>query len=121
MVYYELVDGNDELAEWIKERKDSKIFVKPNDIVQSNNGKIANYVNEEYPSYQSKVFLEKADSWVIAQAMSDDSVVVTFEVLVPEVSNKVKIPNICNVFNVQYIEPYEMMRKCKVQFGLINK
>ncbi len=56
-----------------------------------------------------------------AQTMSDNNYVVTFEVIVPEGSNKVKIPNICKVFNVKYIEPYEMMRKCNVKFGLINK
>jgi len=107
MVYYELIDGNDELTEWIKERKNPKIFIKPNNIVQLNNAKIADYVINNYPSYQAEVFLAKADSWVIAQTMSDNNYVVTFEVIVPEGSNKVKIPNICKVFNVKYIEPYE--------------
>lgn len=116
LVYHELVDGNDELAEWIKRRRDDKIFVEPNDIVQSNHIKIADYVINNYPSFQSQVFLSKADSWVIAQAIVDDNIVVTFEILVPEESKKVKIPNICKVFNAQYIEPYEMMRQCNVKF-----
>ena len=119
IVYKELVDGNDNLAEWIKKRKNSKVFIAPNDIVQTNHINIANYVVGNYPYYQAQKFLSKADPWVIAQAMVDNDIVVTFEVIVSPESQKVKIPNICKVFDVSYVTPYIMMRHCKARFEFI--
>jgi len=47
-----------------------------------------------------------------------DSILVTKEILAPSNTKKVKIPNICEVFDVRYIQTHEMIRSLGVQFRL---
>jgi hypothetical protein len=115
MVYDELSTGEDELAEWTNDRRTSGFFVEPDDQVQKHFQNIANYVNEKYPLAQVQYFLDGADPWVIAHAKVDKAFVVTHEVLVPDNSSKIKIPNICKTFSVNCINPYEMLRRLKAK------
>ncbi len=116
LVYDEIVSGDDELADWIKARNDPNVFVQPDENVQMVFADISNHVVEHYPATRSQEFLSSADPWIIALARVEDTIVVTHETLVPEESKKVKIPNICKVFEVRYIGPYEMLRILKARF-----
>jgi hypothetical protein len=115
-VYDEIQDGNDELASWVKNRRTSSMFVDPDERVQHAFRDIADFVVTEYPNERSEPFLAGADPWVIAQARVDGSIVVTHEVLVPATSIKVKIPNVCQRFSVQYIDTYRMLRETGASF-----
>ena len=55
-------------------------------------------------------FLDRADPWVIAHAIVNGGTVVTHEKRNPDASYKVKIPNMCERFNVNYIDAYQMLR-----------
>lgn len=116
LVCDELTDGNDDLAEWAKLRKDSGIFVPPNDVVQVVFRQIADHVNANFPQPQAQAFLEGADPWVIAEAKVGNAIVVTHEILVPPNSSKVKIPNICQHFHVEYRKVYTMLRELNARF-----
>ena|SRR5271157_4289422 len=118
LVYKELADGNDELAAWIKQRRDSGCFVEPDQEVQNNLSAIADYVNKNYPVHEAAEFLAGADPWVIALAKATDSVVVTQEKLVGSESKKVKIPNICKQFGVSYIDTYQLLRELKANIKI---
>ena len=115
-VYQELVDGDDELSDWAKERKNSPIFIEPNEGVQKIFKEIADYVSQHYLPQYARFFLSKADPWVIAQARFENCIVVTHETVVAEDSKKIKIPNICNRFNVKCVGPYHMLRILKARF-----
>lgn len=54
-------------------------------------------------------FLEGADQWLIAKAGATGQTVVTHEVLVPPTSQKIKIPNICQQFNVPYMSAFDLL------------
>lgn len=113
LVYKELIEGNDELSKWIRERRESGCFIEPDKDVQKKLVAIADYVNENYPQHEAAEFLSGADPWVIALAKTTNAVVVTQEKLVGSESKKVKIPNICRKFSVLYIDTYQMLREFK--------
>jgi hypothetical protein len=115
-VYDELTDGSDDLAEWAKLRKDSGMFVPPSDMVQATFRQIADYVNADFPQPQAQAFLDGADPWVIAEAKVGNAIVVTHEILVPPNSSKVKIPNICQHFQVDCHNVYRMLRDLNARF-----
>ena len=63
-------------------------------------------------------FLETdlADPWLIAMAMSNGFTIVTYEKSEPARKNRIKIPEVCNQFNVRYINTIEMMRELNENF-----
>jgi hypothetical protein len=119
IVYDELTDGSDELAEWVKNRKGQFIGVS-DDRTQEIYIEIVNYVMDmEGKKQQHKdTFLEKADPWLIAKALATGATIVTHEVLDPPNSTKVKIPNICKKFGVGYMSTYELLEALEAKFVL---
>jgi hypothetical protein len=117
-VYEELVNGNDELADWAKARKDNGFFRRPTQEAQEAFQKIADFVSSEYPPHSFGQFLAGADPWLVAQALVDGATVVTHEVLVPPAATVIKIPNICKQFGVPYTTIYNVMKTLKVRFSL---
>jgi len=118
LVYKELTDGTDELAKWIRDRRESGCFIEPDKDVQYKLGAIADYVNENHPQHEAAEFLSGADPWVIALAKTTNAIVVTQERLVSSESKKVKIPNICKKFGVLYIDTYQMLRELKANIKI---
>jgi len=118
-VYGELTDGEDELADWVRERRDSGLFIEPDTIVQQHFRDIADHVQQTYPTPQSQEFLSRADPWVISHAKAENATVVTHEIAVSTNSSKIKIPNVCNHFNVESTNPYLMLRDLNARFSLI--
>ncbi|WP_455757514.1 DUF4411 family protein [Sulfurimonas sp.] len=117
-VYDELSAGNDELAEWTKDRKGSGLFVDTFDEpTQRVFQKIADYVIANYEIEHAEHFLKGADAWLIAKCKTMEATVVTKEVLAPG-AKKVKIPNICNHFGVSFIQTYEMIREVNAKYIL---
>lgn len=88
--------------------------------IQANQRKIANYIlNHGVFSPENKYrFLEKADPWLIATAMAKGYTVVTHESKAGDGTKKVKIPNICEVFGVDYTNLFEVMKAKKVKLKL---
>ena len=63
-------------------------------------------------------FARGADGWLIAYAKVHSAVVVTLEVLNLDIKRKVPIPNVCQQFNVHYLNTFEMLRQLDVRFDL---
>lgn len=114
-VYDELQLGDQDLFNWATARRDA-FFLRPSRAVQTTYSEIGNYVTATYNSVHAPVFLSGADPWIIAQAKADGAIVVTHETLVPLNSSKVKIPNVCNRFNVEWTGIYNMLRHLKAKF-----
>ena len=117
-VYKELNDNkaDDFLSHWVKERKLSGLFQDPDSEIQIRFSEIADYVTRSYDAKNSEVFLKKADAWVISYAAVQDLTVVTQEAPVGLGAKKVKIPNICQVFDVTYIDTYTFLRRTGARF-----
>ena len=113
----EIKDGNDELSEWIGDNIQS-LNVIDNTIpeIQILYARIADAleykkISKNHSDAEIRRFLDKADPWLIATALHYGYKVVTNENIVERNSSKVKIPNVCRYFDVDYeIEPFLMLR-----------
>ncbi len=103
--------GKDELAAWAKNRKTTGLFVKPDSSVQEAYRAVVDYVYNNYDQANSRVFLDYADPWLIAHALSTSGIAVTHEGLVGSNSRQVKIPNVCAHFGVGWASIFEVTRK----------
>ena len=117
-------DNYDALAHWAKDREEV-LFIEPDQQVVDAYQLIADYVNGNYTPHHSREFLANADPWVIAHGVAEELVVVTMEIPKNEERNRdtgyiqgpVKIPNVCNHFNVTCINIFTLMRNLGAKFG----
>lgn len=63
-------------------------------------------------------FSAGADPFLIAYALTHGHTVVTNEKLAPVNTHKVKIPNVCQNFGVEYTDPFKMLRALRASFVL---
>jgi len=118
MVYHELASFDDELSSWVKDRKSYFMSVE-DDATQETVAEIVQYLFDgDYKPKNRDDFLAGADPWLIAKAKTLGATVVTSESYVPENSKKVKIPNICEAFSVEYIRTFEVLRNLKAKLIL---
>lgn len=115
MVYGEITDRDDALADWARARKDNGLFLPPSDEAQAVYTTICDWVKLNYKPHKAKLFLAKADPWLIAQAKVEGAAVVTHEKFEPN-SWKVKIPNVCKQFDVDWKNIYKVQAELKAKF-----
>lgn len=115
----ELTDGEDELATWAA-GDGADLFLPPDaDTLQSFTQISRWVVAGDFDEQNRQEFLAKADPLLIAHAASHPGItVVTQEVLVPDNSRKVKIPNVCAAFNVPYMNTYDFLEAEGARFVL---
>ena len=63
-------------------------------------------------------FARKADGWLVAYAKTHNLMLVTQEVFDQNIKKRVPIPNVCQQFNVDYLNTFEMLRQLGVHFDL---
>ncbi|SDS14170.1 protein of unknown function [Maribacter dokdonensis] len=110
----------DELKLWCDSNLSNEFFINT-DTVLENYISIVNWTNSmshHYTSNAIQEFLETdlADPWLIAFAMSNNWTIVTYEKSQPERKNRIKIPEVCNHFNIRYINTMQMFRELKESF-----
>lgn len=122
MVYDEILDGkrDDPLTLWAKEYK-TVLFVDIDDDTQAFYSRIADWAEQTYEPQHYQTFLRGADSWVIAYAAVHHRIVVTMEALKTEnlnqdrrIGGRIKIPNVCRRFQIQYQDTFALMRDQKI-------
>lgn len=118
-VFEELRNGNDELKDWAEEIKGSHFFADVTEpAVQEIFSSIASYAVENYKPHVADEFLSGADPWLIAFAKVNGCITVTHEAYNPVAKRKILIPNICEVFEVDYTDCFTMLRNLNVRFVL---
>ncbi|MEO5368615.1 MAG: DUF4411 family protein [Magnetococcus sp. DMHC-1] len=109
----ELVD--DKLSKWTGLRP--HIFKEINRSVQEN-------ITLIFQSEKNQRLLQDgkgrsgADPWVIAHAMAEDAVVVTKESYEEKSPTKIRIPNVCENMEVEWIDEFEFLRRIGVTFSV---
>lgn len=119
MIFDELKDGDDELAEWVKDRRDL-IF-----RIQSSSEGVAEGVarlgawaqGEGYRPHVLADFMDGADPFLVAAAAEAGATVVTQETPAGSRRKKVKIPDACRHLGVPFENTFEMMRSLGARFG----
>lgn len=118
-VYDELADGDDFLAKWVLDRKDSGWFLDITDMqTQQSFAEVVQFVEsiQIYTRPHKDAFLSKADPWLIAKARTNGFEVVTHESFNAN-TTKVKIPNVCQNFNIDHHDTFQVLRKLAASFS----
>lgn len=116
----ELKHGHDELADWAKDNPDLFLDVS-DEATQNAFSQIAEYLSGQASAMKEgalEEFLSGADPWLIAKAMACDAIVVTHEKYNPDIKRKFLIPNVCEYFNVSWIDTFELLQKLEAKFIL---
>ena len=114
----ELVGYGDEISDWVQDAP-AEMFVpsseKPvNDAYQEAmswvNGNAQFYTQAKYE------FSQGADGWLVAYAMEHNAILVTLETFQQNVKRRVPIPNVCEQFDVDRMDTFEMLCELGVRF-----
>ncbi|MRJ45693.1 DUF4411 family protein [Idiomarina loihiensis] len=123
-VYDELTKSNNDPDELHKWSTAHKAFFKDSTSIQIQQiyGDIANHVaaHPVYSQAEVQRFLGGADPWLIAAARALGGIIVTHEVIVPETSRKVKIPNIAREFDVEWMDVFDLLELTEDRLVLEN-
>ena len=117
LVKQEIQALDDELARWCAQRARG-FFVEPSYSAHNAARRIGDWVSDaRFKEAAVDKFLGSADHFLIAHALAEWMTVVTHEK--PTNSpNKLRIPVVCMQFGVEYITPFEMLRREKVRLVL---
>jgi hypothetical protein len=121
LVYDEIKGFGDELSTWVKSRKEQFLDIS-DDATQAKFAEIAQHVAElqNLKPGNLESFLGGADPWLIAKAKTIGAAVVTHEVLAPESARKIKVPNVCKIFGVDYLNTFQLLRRLEACFVMKN-
>lgn len=104
-VYDEIVNGEDDLSDWIKDNKDTiKILSSNDEIIIKNISLIMNSLQNNLILKSTAIenFAKGADPIIIAHAIANNYTLITQEKNDPNCKRKVLIPNVCNEFGVKW-------------------
>ncbi len=108
----------DELSDWVTARG-SAFFLRPSEAVLPSLTATSQWASSvgRYDASAISEFLQIADYYLVAHAHSGQHIVVSHEV--PSTSRKkIKIPDACIGLNIQFMSPYEMLRRDRAKFVL---
>ncbi len=113
----EILKGQDILVDWY-ERESAKFTVidMPLEVIESYKI-IINSINdnEQYKPSAKEEFASSADSWLCAYGLALGETIVTLEKYNAEIKNRIKIPNVCEEFKVEYIDLLQFMREVGIR------
>ncbi len=118
-VKQELERGKDELATWIKGAFNSAFASTDDTDVIRSFAEIMTWVQGQNQFWDAAKanFAGGADGWLVAYARVKGCVIVTHEVAAPDARRKVPIPNVCEVFNITFVDTFEMLRRLGVRLA----
>ncbi len=117
-IYDELVEKRkeepDDLAEWAHDEADFLFHSTNDSSVVAALRHIIRWAmeNDQYKDEAKEEFADNtnADAWIIAYAKAHDFVIVTQETYEPDAKKKIKIPNVCEDFGVEYVNTFDVLR-----------
>jgi len=109
----------DDIATWLDEKMEKTFFKKTEDqAVFEKFQDMVNwaYAEQQYTDAAKAEFASVADGWLIAYAEVNGLVVVTHEEPSQFVKRRIPIPNVCEEFDVEYVNTFEMLRALGTRF-----
>ncbi len=115
----EISAGADELSDWMRNNGDN-LVLDTNSQTATQFGLVSTWVtSQNYEPAAINTFLQIADFYLVAHALSGGHVVVTHEI--PSNSKRrIKIPDACLGLRLRFMTPYEMLRLEQARFILGN-
>ena len=113
----EIHDRQDKLSFWTR-RNLRGFFVPPSAHDAASLGSVSAWViQQNYDPARINAFFQKADYYLVGQALGGGHTVVTHEVAAPK-ARKIKIPDVCKALRVPCLTPFSMLRREKARFIL---
>lgn len=109
----------DDIAQWIDRSVPETFFKKTEDqAVIDAFQDMVNWVygESQFTDAAKAEFASVADGWLVAYAAKNGLIVVTHEDYRPDAKRRVPIPNVCEEFDVDYVNTFEMLRTLGVRF-----
>jgi len=118
----EIFNHNDDLEKWCRANL-SNSFFKNSISAMDTYRRVIVWANSKRDYFLPKAMnefldVDEADAFIVAYALSDreNRIVVTHEISEPKRRNKIKIPDVCNALDVQYLNDMDMFRALKETF-----
>lgn len=117
----ELLRGkqDDELVHWVKSKVPTGFFLEEGipEVVDAY-GKIMVWLesHSHYSDPARAEFSRSADAWLVAFAHVHNAIIVTNERSAPNSKKNVKLPDVCQEFNVKQEDTFAMLRSLGVRF-----
>lgn len=117
-VYNEINRGDDLLKNWV-EKEFRRFFVATtNNNILSEYARLMKWGGNKDGHYAPNAIndfmkVDNADPWLIAYALTNPTnyKIVTFEKKNKEIKKKIPIPNVCEDFNVQYCDLFQLLKE----------
>lgn len=113
----EIYDKNDALEAWCLANLPENFFMDTSSIM-TEYGQISGWAITKSGFYLPNALNEfldadEADAFIVAFVLAESAerVVVTQEISQPNRINKIKIPEVCNAFNLRYVNTIDMFRQ----------
>lgn len=102
----EIRKGKDELVDWIDCNLPKDFFIAGNAETLTALSTVSQWAitNRVYTQAAKVEFVSVADSWIIAEALSQSVTVITHETPDPSCRKRVKIPDVCNAVGVRFCD-----------------
>lgn len=116
----ELQRGKDDLAEWADHTAPAGFFASTrHEGVENWFAEMVGWAQKQDQFYlpAKAEYAAGADPWLSAFAKEKGLIVVTHETLAPGVRNRVKIPNVCQAFDVEWIDTFDMLEGLEARFS----
>jgi len=118
----EIYSNNDALKEWCQANLPDDFF-KDSSRIMASYAQVSTWAISRSAHYLPRALNEfldadEADAFIVAFALTDtgNRIVVTQEVSEPNRRNKIKIPDACNAFDVQFVNTMDMFRQLGESF-----
>ncbi len=116
----EINNGNDELVTWANNEFSEYFITTQTSVILENYARLIEWAQSQnqYNQNAKDEFyqIDNADAWIIAFANTKNLTIVTHEKYNPDIKRKIPIPNVCEAFNIQYIDLYQMLKDLGFKF-----
>lgn len=118
----ELNKNEDDLSNWCRTQLDPQFFADTRSVIHCYQELVQWAASREDHYHPTAIaeFLDadEADAWLAAFVLQDPEhfVIVTHETSQPGRKNKIKLPDVCSPFGLQYVNTIELFRRLRVKF-----
>lgn len=116
-VYDEIIGGGDDLAAWMKSQPAS-FRLTPTAADSASLARVSTWaLTYGFKAAAVSEFLQSADYFIVAQALTLGHTVVTHETPDPAAKKRVKIPDACVAVGVAWVSPFKWLRSEGAKFA----
>ena len=116
----EIFKNEDDLKGWCSAQLPEGFFRNTSDLIVEYS-RVINWAYRSTQQYTPAAIAEfaqadVADAWLVAFALKYDVPIVTYERSQPNIKRKIKLPDVCLHFDLDFLMPIEMLRRLNQSF-----